>query len=71
MSTEAPHFYTSVSQLLVTVSSLPRPPSPIIGGVAASYSLGTTLQATCSTYAARPAPAISWHLNGDIIEVTL
>ena len=69
MSTEAPHFYTSVSQLLVTVSSLPRPPSPIIGGVAAS--LGTTLQATCSTYAARPAPTISWHLNGDIIEVTL
>ena len=63
VSTEAPHFYTAVEAVLVTVSALPR--GPFLTGLKASYSLEENITVNCSTSQSLPAPTISWYVNGD------
>ena len=63
VSTEAPHFYTAVEAVTVTVSALPR--GPLLTGLKSSYSVEENILANCSTFHSLPAPTISWYVNGD------
>ena len=63
VSTEAPHFYTAVESVTVTVWALPR--GPLLSGLKSSYSLEENISLNCSTFNSLPAPTISWYVNGD------
>ena len=63
VSTEAPHFFTAVEAVLVTVSALPQ--GPLLTGLKSSYSLEENIFVNCSTFQSLPAPTISWYVNGD------
>ena len=63
VSTEAPHFYTAVEAVTVSVSALPR--GPLLTGLKSSYSPEENISMNCSTFQSLPAPNISWYVNGD------
>ena len=63
VSTEAPHFYTAVEAVSVSVSALPR--GPLLTGLKSSYSPEENISMNCSTFQSLPAPNISWYVNGD------
>ncbi|KAA0203917.1 hypothetical protein HAZT_HAZT002827 [Hyalella azteca] len=68
VSADSPHFRTYTNQSVMVVVELPSQPPTITGG-RSHYKVGDTAHLNCTSARSKPAPTLTWFINGVEVEL--